>query len=159
MRTRSVRRHESVLDCLRIATREWAGDDVCEIYSDRPAFLWLHGSTMVEASANRDGSVLLRAFLVLHPRPSGNLEAQLRTLSTTLPVGRLVLDEDGDIALIHRVPPRAGRDRLLAAIRDVSCHADLLDDELCARHGGIRSVDKIQEHVRHALELERIPVA
>ncbi len=134
---------------LRAAAHRWAGDDVCEIPSERPTFLWLYGSTMIEARAERDGSIELRAFLVLGPETTGSLEEQLRLFSA--PVGRLEVDEDGDLALVHRVPPRAAEDRVLAAIREVSCFADQFDEELCQRFGGIRSVDRFQHDVLAAL--------
>ena len=59
----------------------------------------------------------------------------MRALKAHVRGGRLVLDEDGDIALIHRVPPRAGRDRLLAAIADV-IRREARGDDIVARYGG-----------------------
>jgi hypothetical protein len=136
---------------LRAAARHWAGDDLCELPAEPPAFLWLFGSTMVEAAAEPDGSVVVRAFLVLGPDDRNGLDDRLERLSATLPFGRLEIDEDGDVALVHRVPAEAGARRLHNEIRDVCCHADVLDDILCDQIGGIRSVDQFQSDVLAAL--------
>jgi hypothetical protein len=157
VRSWTIQDHSAAVDRLRSVAREWAGDDVCEIEAGGTAFLWMYGSTMIEARADRDGSVLLRAFLVLGPRATGAIEQQLRAVSETLSMGRLEIDEDGDIALVHRVPARAHRGSLLAAMSEVSRDADRLDDLLCARLGGIRSVDQFQHDVLLALGQDPAP--
>lgn len=106
---------------------------------------------MVEAAAQPDGSVLLRAFLVLGPHHRDGLRERLQQLSGTLSFGRLVLDEDGDIALVHRIPAAAGARRLDEVIGEVCQNADVLDDILCDQIGGIRSVDQFHTDVIHAL--------
>ncbi len=135
---------------LRNAARRCIGDDVCELSAGGPRFLWLHGSTMVEAVAGDDGSVLLRAFLVLAPAPSDRLAERLAAYAERIDEG-LRLDGDGDIVLERRVAAGADASRLDAAIREISHRADLLDDLLCVRFGGIRSVDRLRRDILLAL--------
>jgi hypothetical protein len=142
---------EGVTARLRSAARRCVGDDLCEIEAAGAAFLWLHGSTLLEAVPHADGSVLLRAFLVLGPPDDGGLEERLASFAQHVPVGRLVLDDEGDIALERRVGPGAPRERLERAIREISSQADRLDDLLCGLFGGVRSVDRLRREVAQAL--------
>lgn len=139
---------------LRSAAQRCAGDDLCEIGSDTPAFLWMYGSTLLEASAQPDGSVLVRAFLVLGPCDDGHLEERVAAHSSGLQVGRLVVDEDGDVLYVHRIPAGTPRESVEAIIREVCRQADRLDDILCAALGGIRSLERFRHDVLHALGAE-----
>lgn len=150
MGPKSVEEHAALVR-LRPLARKWGGDDLCEISGERTAFLWLFGTTMIEAFVDRDGAVVLRAFLVLEPEDRMGLEARLAPFTATLPQGRLEVDADGDIELVHRVPSGATAERLDQAIGDVCHHADRLDDILRERLGGLRAVDKFQFDVLQAL--------
>jgi hypothetical protein len=139
------------LDRLRAVARHWAGEDLCELGGERPTFLWLFGTTMIEASVDQDGACVLRAFLVLDPGDRAGLEAVIAPFAGALPVGRLEVDEEGDVALVHRVQSNASVEQLDRAIHDVCRHADRLDDILCDRLGGTRSVDRFHHDVLVAL--------
>ena len=142
---------ERRLLCLRAVARRWAGEDLCELGGERPVFLWLYGTTMIEATLDPDGAVALRAFLVLHPAKRSEIEAQLDSFAGSLPVGTLEVDDEGDVALVHRVHPGVRLARLDEAVREMCQCADRLDDILCDRLGGIRSVDRFHHDVLVAL--------
>ncbi len=139
---------QKTLASLRRAARRSGGDDLCEL--DRRAFLWLYGSTMVEAWVDGDGSVALRAWLVLSPERSRALGA-LRQLAASPVVGRLVLDEEGDLSLEHRIPARCSEERMAREVDALCREADRLDDLLCREVGGSRSLDRFQAEVQAAL--------
>ncbi|MBP7147410.1 MAG: hypothetical protein KBD01_07680 [Acidobacteria bacterium] len=140
------------IERLRRAARRWAGEDLCELSSDRPSFLWLYGSAMVEASAEPDGTIVLRAFLVLGPTHKARVREELEKSSRTLPAGRLELDGEGDVVLVHSIPPDTDPDELERAVQEICLHADRLDDLLCARLGGIRSLDLFRYDVMSAIQ-------
>ncbi len=139
---------QRTLASLRRAARRSGGDDLCEL--DRRAFLWLYGSTMVEAWVDGDGSVALRAWLVLAPERARALGA-LRQLDARPAVGRLVLDEEGDISLEHRIPGDCTEERMSREVDALCREADRLDDLLCREAGGSRSLDRFQAEVEAAL--------
>lgn len=136
-----------------------AGEDPCELPWDNRTFLWLYGSTMVEASSTQEGDVLLKAFLVIGPRPDEELEAELLWLSAGLEIGRLVLDEDKDVILTHRVNASRNDAQLDRELRAFCCLADGLDDLLCERFGGCRSLEHFEQAVQLAMGTEGGPAA
>ncbi len=136
---------------LRSLARKWGGEDVCEIGGDPPALWWLFGTTMIAACTAPDGASILRAFLVLDPEDRANLEAHLAPYEASVPAGGLVVDEEGDVEMILRVPAETETEQLDDLIRDFCRSADRLDDVLRDRLGGLRSVDKFQHDVLEAL--------
>ena len=128
-----------------------AGEDPCELPWDDRTFLWLYGSTMVEASSTQEGDVLLKAFLVIGPHPNEELETDLLWLSAGLDIGRLELDEDDDVILTHRVSASRNDAQLDRELRAFCSLADGLDDLLCARFGGCRSLEHFEQAVQVAM--------
>lgn len=136
---------------LRAAAERWAGENLCAVGGPADPLLWLYGSTMVEARVDENGWFVIRAFLVLGPEQRADWDLQLKAFASGLSLGRLVVDEDGDLALVHRVPPRADVNQLSRAIHELCRSADLLDDKLCQAFGGLRSVDRFNLDVAAAL--------
>lgn len=139
------------LERLRLVAKRWGGEDLCELTDGRPSFLWLFGSTMVEAVAEADGTVQVRAFLVIRPNPHPELPREVARVCGRVPIGRLVIDQDGDITLTHTIPPGRGVEQMDREVHQLCCWADRLDDELCRKLGGMRSWDLFQADVLNAL--------
>ena len=140
------------IERLRRAARRWAGEDLCELTTDRPSFLWLYGSTMVEAGAEPDGTIVLRAFLVIGPTDRACVHEELEKCSRTLAAGRLEVDAEGDVVLVHSIPADTEPEELERAVREVCLQADRLDDILCSRLGGIRSLELFHYDVMSAIQ-------
>lgn len=138
---------------LRQVAQSLGGDDLCELGRSDPAFVWLFGSTMVEAAVDAEGRILLRAFLVHGPVRDAELSTDLALFSAGLQVGELSLDEDGDVVMLHRLPGRAECARLAEQVEAFCREADRLDDVVSARLGGERALDRLQSTVLRALRL------
>ncbi|MDQ7006180.1 MAG: hypothetical protein Q9Q40_03005 [Acidobacteriota bacterium] len=138
-------------DSLRAAALRVAGEAPCQLPWDRHTLLWLHGTTMIEARCTAAGEIALRAFLVIGPVLQRGLEAELARLSSGLDVGRLECDEDGDVALTHTLGPALDENGLHDELQAFCCVADGLDDLLCRRFGGYRSVDHFERTVASIL--------
>ncbi len=136
---------QRALATLRRATRDWVGDDLCELEApdDRTILLWAYGSTFVEAEAEHDGGYRACAWLVFGTSDRQGALALAASLGRGLPFGRLVVDEDGDVSLRHRCGPEASAELLEAELRELCRQADRLDDLLCVRLGGQRSIDRL----------------
>ncbi len=106
---------------------------------------------MIEARCTAAGEIALRAFLVIGPVLQRGLEAELALLSRGLDVGRLERDEDGDVALTHTLGLALDDSRLHDELQAFCCVADGLDDLLCRRFGGYRSVDHFERTVASML--------
>lgn len=128
---------------LRRAAHPWVGEDLCEIEGSSPRFLWVYGSTFVEACPQEDGSFDVVAWVVLDPQRDARTDELFAHLSETLELGHLVIDEDGDVALEHRIPPEADARRLEHELREVCRQADRIDDILSERLRGVRSLDRL----------------
>lgn len=139
------------VDRLRRVAKHWGGEDVCELSEEKPSFLWLFGTTMVEATAEKDGTIQVRAYLVIGPEHRPELAEAVSQLSRQIPVGHLEVDQEGDVTLVHSIPADLGLEQMDREVHDVCRWADRLDDELCKKLGGIRSWDLFQFDVMHAL--------
>jgi hypothetical protein len=135
------------------AAHRWGGDGVCELAGSPPALLWLYGSTMVEATEDADGTIVLRAFLVMspsHPDPA----RVCAVYQPALPAGQLRVDDEGDIVLEHRVPAGSDEAALEAELRKVCEAADSVDDLIREEAGGILSFDLFEWDVMQAVRGE-----
>jgi hypothetical protein len=135
------------------AARHWGGEGVCELAGVPPALLWLYGSTMIEASREPDGSVALRAFLVMrpsHPDPARVCE----TYQPAIPTGRLRVDDEGDIVLEHRIEVGTDDATLDAELRRLCEAADSVDDLIREEAGGMLSFDLFEWDVMQAVRGE-----
>ncbi|MCU0230825.1 MAG: hypothetical protein MUC67_05540 [Acidobacteria bacterium] len=135
------------------AAQRWGGEGVCELADEPPALLWLYGSTMIEASRESDGSVALRAFLVMkpsHPDPA----RVCATYQPAIPAGRLRVDEEGDIILEHRIAVGVDDATLDAELRRVCEAADSVDDLIREEAGGILAFDLFEWDVMQAVRGE-----
>jgi len=149
---RKDRTHETWERLCR-AARHWGGEGVCELAGGPPALLWLYGSTMIEASREPDGSVVLRAFLVLrpsHPDPARVCE----TYQPAIPTGRLRVDDEGDIILEHRIAEGTDDATLDGELRRLCEAADSVDDLIREEAGGILSFDLFEWDVMQAVRGE-----
>lgn len=144
-------RNDAVLGELRRAARILGGDDVCEVGSPRTTLLWLYGSTMVEASVDPSGQVVLRAFLVHHPVASENLQTDLALFTAGLVEGELTLDEEGDVVMEHAFRPNGSRLSVARGVERFCLEADRMDDIVSRRLGGLRALDRLHATVMHAL--------
>jgi hypothetical protein len=136
---------------LRNATREWVGEALCELPGEPPVCLWLYGSTLVEARIDDDGAFELRAWLVLAPELNSDSQPVLDAIGESLPLGRLVIDDEGDVTLQHSIPPEMAPDLLEDELQELCRQADRVDDLLCERLGGTRSLDRLDAEVRFLL--------
>jgi hypothetical protein len=141
-------------DCLRAVARNLGGDDLCELRRRPPAFVWLFGSTIVEASIDGEGRVLLRAFLVHEPRAIDEIATDLALFTAGLRIGQLSLDDDGDVVMSHRVPASEPPERVARQVERFCQEADRLDDIVSARWCGSRALDRLQATVIRALRME-----
>lgn len=139
------------IEQLRSAARACAGDDLCEIDGDRTLFLWLYGSTMIEASLEPDGGILLRAYLVLGPLRRGLAPADLALEAPRVSQGEITVDDDGDVVLVRRLPPHTGAIALLSVVQDFALLADDLDDRLHEELGGVLAVQRFHDDVLDVL--------
>lgn len=138
---------------LRDAATHWGGEGVCEVAERPRALLWLYGSTMIEATAEEDGAVMLRAFLVMgptHPHPEQVLSSYQRRLAS----GTLRLDEEGDAILESRLPPELGARAFDWQVRAFCEAADQVDDLLHEEIGGMLSFDLFEWDVMQAVRGE-----
>jgi hypothetical protein len=145
--------HGLLTDRLRAVARNLGGDDLCELGRRPPAFLWLFGSTMVEASIDADGRVVLRALLVHGPRAAEEIATDLTLFTAGLRIGELRLDDDGDVVMCHDVQPWETPARVAEQVERFCCEADRLDDIVSARWGGERALDRLQSTVLQALRI------
>ncbi|UCF67965.1 MAG: hypothetical protein JSV80_01315 [Acidobacteriota bacterium] len=136
---------------LRRAARRTGGEDLLELGAKHPLFLWLYGSTLIQASVEPDGSVALNAFLVFGPKSRDVTASELAWLSIELPVGQLVRDDEGDLLLVHREAIDSPPEELESMVDQFCQHADELDDLLSERVGALRVADRIQIDVEQAL--------
>jgi hypothetical protein len=140
-------------ESLRRAARHWGGEGVCELAGGPPVLLWLFGSTMIEATGQPDGSIALRAFLVMrpsHPDPARVCE----TYQPAIPAGRLRVDDEGDIVLEHRLPAGTDDATLDSELRQVCEAADSVDELIREEAGGILSFDLFEWDVMQAVRGE-----
>ncbi|MDH3283322.1 MAG: hypothetical protein OEQ13_01170 [Acidobacteriota bacterium] len=139
-------------DLLREVAHRCGGENLYEVpHETRPGFMWLHGSTLVELQELSGGGVSFRAHLVLRPSRRSLIPAALLRRTVELTRGYLVLDEDGDVALVHLIPATLDDHRLRDVIVELCGVADRLDDQLCAELGGQRSLDRFHAEVMQAL--------
>ncbi len=137
-------------ELLRDVVRRRGGEDLCEMPFEEATYLWPHGCTMIEACTERRGTVLLRAYIVMGPRLYGELGTDLALFSAGLDFGTLSLDEDGDVALWHRVPWGWGEDYLEAELGAFCSEVDRMGDVLRSRLGGQSSLEVVQQTVGSA---------
>lgn len=145
--------HNPLTGHLREVAQSLGGDDLCELGLAEPAFVWLFGSTMVEACIDPAGRVELKAFLVHGPVSRDEVATDLALFSAGLLIGELRLDDDGDVVMMHRVPARASTRRLAEQVETFCQEADRLDDIVSARLGGERALDRLQSTILRALRL------
>jgi hypothetical protein len=140
---------------LRSIANGCAGDDVCEI-SDSASFLWLYGSTMIEASVAEDGEIIIHAWLVVGPTKGSHWAHQLARWEGGLSIGELLVDAEGDIVLAHAFPRLTTTERLEQQIYEFCRTADRLDDLIVEQIGGMRSIDRFHRDVIQALTVEAL---
>ncbi len=139
-------------DLLREVAHRCGGEDLYEMPDAvRPGYMWLHGSTLVEIRELIGGGVSFRAHLVLRPRRTSLIPTALSRRAVELTRGSLVLDEDGDVALVDLIPASVEDDRLEDLILSLCGVADRLDDLLCEELGGQRSLDRFHAEIARAL--------
>jgi len=138
---------------LREVAQSLGGDDLCELGLAEPAFVWLFGSTMVEAYVDPAGRVELKAFLVHGPITRDEVATDLTLFSAGLVIGELRLDDDGDVVMMHQVPAWASTQRIAEQVKTFCQEADRLDDIVSARFGGERALDRLQSTILRALRL------
>jgi hypothetical protein len=145
--------HNPLTRHLREVAQNLGGDDLCELGVVEPAFVWLFGSTMVEARIDPVGRVELKAFLVHGPASRDEVATDLALFSAGLRLGELKLDEDGDVVMMHRVQAQATSQRIAEQVELFCQEADRLDDIVSARLGGERALDRLQSTILRALRL------
>lgn len=141
---------------MRRAVEHCAGDDLCEVGGDQPCFLWLYGTTMIEANLDGDSAFSLRAWLVIGPTDRPHWAQRLARWESRVPLGQLRVDGEGDVILAHRIELSWPEAQIHAEVSEFCRHADLLDDRLCAELGGVRSLDQFYKDVIVAIAREAL---
>ncbi len=127
--------------------------------SDRPpVLLWLYGSALIEATVCRSGAVQLRAHLVFDPTQPAAVSDAIRREERHLSLGRLIVDSEGDLALVHAVALERQALKLDEEVAEICRQANRLDDLLRQRVGGTRSLDRLQSECA-ALFLSSFPIS
>lgn len=140
---------------LRAAAERFGGEDLCEV-ADGRSFLWLFGSTLIEATLEEDGTILLQAYLVIGPSRGEVWTQRLARWEQRLEFGELAIDQDGDVVLIHRLPRLLANGSLPRELGRFCRTADLLDDQLVEQLGGERSIERFLRDVVHAITSEAL---
>ncbi|MFN7966362.1 MAG: hypothetical protein U0V87_11810 [Acidobacteriota bacterium] len=140
---------------LRSVAAQCGGDDLCEV-QDSVSFLWLYGSTMVEADIDEDGEIVLHAWLVIGPTRRPQWTHLVTRWEGGLPFGELLIDDDGDVILAHRIPISTPNSVMASQVREFCREADRLDDLICQQLGGIRSIDQFHRDVIAAIADEAL---
>ena len=122
-----------------------------EIYHEEETdhFYVRYGSTVVEISVDPYGPdevmVMIMSYCVQGVRADDRLLRTLLELNHSLPFGAFSLVED-DIFFHHALFGRTlERPNLLNAVASVSTIADEYDDEIAAKFGGERALDRISQ--------------
>lgn len=116
---------------------------------DRPIFLVNVGSAVAHAAVHPwgddDATICTRAYVVMGVEMTPELMRYLLDKNDAMRFGAFGLDDDGDIFFEHTIlGPTCDREELKCSIMAVATTADRLDDEIVARWGGSRAMDKVK---------------
>ena len=116
-------------------------------YSEYPAFSIAIGSAYVTVRVNpwgdSDATIQTAAYVVSGAEMTTELMRYLLTQNADLRFGAFGVDGDGDILLHHSIACAAcDKDDLKASAMGIVHYADRVDDEIIARFGGQRAIDK-----------------
>ena len=121
--------------------------DFAVVRDDRPVFMVNVGSAITHTAVypwgDDDPTICSRAWVVQDAEMTPELMRYLLTTNDTMRFGAFGIDEDDDIFFEHTiVGSTCDRDELKTSIMAVVTTADRLDDEIVARWGGTRAMDK-----------------
>lgn len=116
-------------------------------YADEPGFSVAIGSAFVTIHVNPWGSddtaILTYAWVVTGAETTPDLMRYLLAKNIDLRIGAFGLDSAGDILLQHSINGAAcDKEDLKASAMSILTYADTVDDEIVARFGGQRAIDR-----------------
>jgi hypothetical protein len=114
---------------------------------DAPAFAVAAGSAVAHVHVlpwtDEGAIVTTRAFVVSGARLDGDLTRWMLERNAEALWGAFGIDEDGEIVIDHSINgPTCDKEDLRASVLGVIFSADRLDDEIVARWGGERALDR-----------------
>jgi hypothetical protein len=133
---------------LRNAALRSAGESLFELPGRDPLFMWLHGSTLVEARPGAEGVWHVQAWLVLGATLEQGRGPLLERIAASLPYGRIVIDDEGDVTLAHSITADRGPAEQARELLELCRHADRIDDLLSEHLGGMRSLDRLDAEIQ-----------
>lgn len=122
--------------------------DFAMVSDDRPVVMVGVGSAIAQVAVypwgNDDATICTRAYVVMNVELTPDLMRYLLTANDRMRFGAFGVDDDGDIFFEHSiVGSTCDREELKASVMAVATTADRLDDEIVAKWGGERAMDKL----------------
>lgn len=128
-------------------------------YPDTPAFSIMIGSAYINIKVNTwgsdDATILTYAWVVTGAETTPELMRHLLTENFDLRFGAFGMDATGDIVLQHTIAgATCDKEDLKASAMAIVQYADKVDDEIVARFGGQRALDRGSAPVPQAAPTE-----
>ena len=114
---------------------------------DYPVYTLAMGSAYIQVGvypwADDDAAVRIWSYVITGVENTADLMKYLLTQNANMILGAFALDEDGDIVLQYCLPGLScTKDELKLAAMSIIYTADRVDDEIMAKFGGQRAIDR-----------------
>jgi hypothetical protein len=136
-------------------TKSYLGElfgEMVRAQPNRPVFILPMGSTLTHIAitpwGDDDAVVLVRAYVVFGADLAPDLLKFLLQENDTKRFGAFGVDQDGDIFFEHSiVGSTCDKEELKASVLAVASTADLFDDQIVERWGGMRAMDRLKQSI------------
>ncbi len=126
--------------------------EMVQVIPDKPAFVVPAGTTLthivVTPWGDDDATITVRAYVTYGSDLAPDLLHFLLRENDTKRFGAFGIDGDGDIFFEHSiVGSTCDKEELRASVLAVSQTADLFDEQIVQRWGGMRGIDRAKGHL------------
>ncbi len=120
-----------------------------QVRADVPVMGVMVGSALAQVSVfpwgDHDATITVRAYVVTGAELTPDLAHYLLRKNADMRFGAFGVDDDGDILFEHTiVGSTCDKEELRSSVMAVALTADQFDDEIVARWGGQRALDRIR---------------